>query len=318
MGTLNSIPSMSIQFGAINKGGIPTIYVFWQGYPSFDLTMAYYNGKWHRPMNLGMKMYSQPEAPDVWFGTKGQPEGVAWVGARNQLTYATSEDPTSKKSWKGPYNDHMTVNAWLSVADGGGGAEVAYWDGGGHLYAASFPFDQPEGKTGSKFGPCEFKSMGLLASAPSAVWFQGVQVDGAKGRAGRQNPSASGRGADASPTSGNCPVMYTTGNTSFGNSGFWIVCWDGHDKSNSNIYCMQWVQMDEPGKTILGPYREGSFGVLGSSPEVIQWPGDNLYTDNTSAFWQSSNGKQDLMWANIIPASRKATNLGYGPLSGGA
>lgn len=325
MGMLESVPSASVDVDRTGRGGAPYIYVFWEaGYPKYDLTEAYYDGSWHGPISLGMgKMLSGPAAPQAWFTSgdsvgpseRNQVEGVAWMGAQYRLMYATSDNPANRKSWKGPYYDGVTVASTPTVADGGGGAEVAFWDGtGNHLYAASFPFDWPElngGRT-AKFGPCEFDSMGVLGSNPSAAWFQGIQIGDGK-RGGPGGSPASG-GTTARVVSGNCPV--SGGIVSFGDQGSWQVCWSGDKPPGKNIYCMQWLQPPTAEQTIFGPTRLGNYGVLGSAPSVTEWPIDNLNSDATSAFWQGSNGAQDLYRAVIIPPSR-AVNLGFGPLSGG-
>ena len=328
MGTLGSVPSVSIDLDRTGKGGAPYIYVFWQGsYPKYDLMEAYYNGSWHRPIDLGMgPLYSRPAAPQGWFDSTDSlgaylskdGEGVAWMGKDQRLMYATSSNPTVKKSWKGPYYDGVTIGTPPTVADAGGGAEVAFWGGNNdHLYAASFPFDWPEGNTGStgKFGPCEFNSMGLLGSDPSAAWFQGTQIPGSSGHSvvsSARRPAVTA----AKLTSGKCPVMLT-GNVSFGVTGIWQVCWSGVKPPGKNIYCLQWLQPPSAAQTIFGPTREGSFGVLGSAPSVVQFPIDNFYSDDVFAFWQGSNSAQDLFRAVIFPPARHDTNLGFGPLSGG-
>lgn len=327
MGTLGSVPSVSIDLDRTGKGGAPYIYVFWQGtYPKYDLMEAYYNGTWHRPVNLGMgPLYSRPAAPQGWFDSSDSlgvylskdGEGVAWMGKDGRLMYATSGNPTVKKSWKGPYYDGVKIGTPPTVADAGGGAEVAFYGGDNqHLYATSFPFDWPEGNTGKtgKFGPCEFNSMGLLGSDPSAAWFEGTQLPGATSRHGAGESAV--RQPAAKVTSGKCPVMLT-GNVSFGVTGIWQVCWSGVKPPGKNIYCLEWVQPPSAARTVYGPTQRGNFGVLGSAPSVVQFPLDNTFSDDVFAFWQGSSSAQDLYRAAIVPTSRRATNLGFGPLSGG-
>jgi hypothetical protein len=294
--------------------------VFWESAgPKYDLMEAYFNGKWHGPINLGMgKLDSQPAAPQVWYesSASGNPNGevVAWTNNRDQLYYAKSDNPSVKRSWKGPYADRHIGNIGysLSVIDAGGGFDTAWWTGsGGHLYAADFPTD-PNGET---WGPCDF-GMGKLGSTPSVDWGPDLLPPGPP-------DEVTGNGAHDAPAAqkfadpgwkGNCPrKLYVTSKDWYGHAGEYTVCWGG-DTSKGGLYCMAWALFSSQGE-VAGPVKWGHMGVLGSAPSITRWP---YVVDSAISpmFWMSSTRAEDLMTAEFYPPT-KPINLGFGPIGPG-
>jgi hypothetical protein len=322
MGPLNSAPSLSLDWQKATSSGVPYQYVFWQGpAPKYDLMEAYFNGKWHGPLNLGMgKLGSAPAAPQVWYesSASGNPNGevVAWTNSQDQLYYARSDNPSVKSSWKGPYTDRHIGNIGysLSVIDGGGGFDTAWWAGpGDHLYAADFPTDP----NGAKWGPCDF-GMGKLGTTPSVDWGpdlfppSGPSVDSP----GNAEPGPAAKPKFGNPGwKGSCPRdVYATAKDWYGRAGEYTVCWGG-DTSKGGLYCMAWGLISGTKGEIAGPVKLGKMGVLGSAPSITRWP--YVVDSNLSPmFWMSSATNEDLITAQFYPPG-KPKNLGFGPIGPG-
>jgi hypothetical protein len=315
MGPLTSPPSASADVDLSHEAdqfGDPFLYVFWRGTHE-QLEEAYWTGRWHGPVNLGMgPLQSGPSSPSTWYepnegASKG--EAVAWM-RDDRLWYAYSSNPTNKRSWHGPFSRGVgTISSPPSTIDGGGGYESAWWEGqNGNLYSASLI-----NTNGVKFGACDF-GMGRIASTPSASWRRGLPTT-----------VASRRGARAatlhpSKVTGNCPRPQ--GHLSYGAFGGYGVCWAGevvNHKTKSGLWCMLWTDDGSainPTITVKGPVATGHLGLLGSAPSLASYP-EHITgpAADTDAFYMGSNANRDL-WVADLATGGHPRKLGFGPLSG--
>ena len=115
--TLGTTPTVAVSplQSAVGPGGhlYSWLYVYWAGASSsHDLYLAYWNGSWHGPVNLGMGpiKYQPTASSNGEIGTAG--ENVYWGGEDNNIYYAysTTYDATSASDYSGPhsasYNGH--------------------------------------------------------------------------------------------------------------------------------------------------------------------------------------------------------------------
>ena len=317
MGPLNSEPSLSLDYSLATSSNVPYQYVFWAGPgPHYDLMEAYFNGRWHGPINLGMGgVQSQPAAPRVWYSTavSGNPNGeaVAWTNARDQVLYATSSDPASKRSWKGPFTTKLgNVGYSLTAVDTGGSFESVWWEENGDLYAGNIPRIDRNGQT---WGPCNF-GMGVVGTTPSVVWVPWTLPD-IPGVHHDSQPSAESFNYHAPHWKGNCPAhLYPLSQDWYGAAGQYVACWGGAT-AKGQLYCMPWALVADTDGEVAGPLKIGNMGVLGSAPSITVWPYSvKFFTPITMlAFWMSSTAKEDLIAAQINPPS-KPKDLGFGPI----
>jgi hypothetical protein len=109
MGTLNSEPTVAVSVNQAFAGPGDDLfsgqYVFWRGTGSDDLWMAYWNGKWNGPIDLGMgPLGSGPTASDSGVAG-GQQIDIYWEGEDANVwnAYSTNQDPTGSGDYSGPH-----------------------------------------------------------------------------------------------------------------------------------------------------------------------------------------------------------------------
>jgi hypothetical protein len=108
MGPLGSEPTVAVSPTQVFAGPGGNLfsgqYVYWTGTgPAGHLWMAYWDGSWHGPIDLGMgALGSQPAASASDVGGR-QILNVYWEGNDGNVWYAYSTDPTNASSYSGPH-----------------------------------------------------------------------------------------------------------------------------------------------------------------------------------------------------------------------
>jgi hypothetical protein len=311
--------SMDADVHRIGPGprGDPYMYLFFVGGAKENLYEEYWSGRWHGPLDLGMgPIFDVPSGPSAWWHASTK-EAVAWMGFDDKLHYATSDNPTSRRSWHGPFTLKKAGNIASppSVVDAGGGAESVWWRGENYnLYSASLVANGP-----APYGPCDF-GMGSIRSMVSVIWGVGVPIT-PEGSGGGENYRGAGGVKDMVPAkvSGNCPKPFW-----FGQYGGYAACWNGEGgkKGGSGLWCMEWALVGDPMNPVdvlAGPFKEKNSKVLGSAPSLGFYPQLDVCPSNTCersqafAFWQSFDTKEDLIELNGT-TGKGPYNLGFGPL----
>ncbi len=291
MGPLGSEPTVAVSNQVFaGPGGEPfnAQYVYWQG-TNGDLYLAYWEGKWYGPVNLGgvaQDMCSQPGAAALatedglkivifWQGIGDSGSGDACTNdtSSTEMWYAfsTTDNPTADSDYLGPNLDSYAgiIGSSPSVTSTTEECNIAgfntcndlaviAWQGtDGGLWS-----EQWNVVSGNVTGPTEDTYAGGLGSPPSASGYvTNTQMDA------------------------------------------YDLVWQG---SGADHYL--WI----------GHYTNGSYtpvsdltisGTLGSAPTISDSPDGNSYV-----YWIGSGSAHDL-WLAEWNGSWTVTNLGMGPLA---
>lgn len=113
MGTLYSQPSVVTTNQ--DQNGHSWQYVYWEGGGQHNLWMAYYNGSWNGPYDIGKGPLNSDPSASLTISATAHPVVVTWTGTNDNIWYATSSTPWDKNSYSGP---NKAVNASTGHLEG--------------------------------------------------------------------------------------------------------------------------------------------------------------------------------------------------------
>lgn len=278
MGTLYSQPTVATTYQ--DHGGHSWQYVFWEGTgPNHNLFMAYWNGSWNGPFNLGDgPLGSAPTASYDVTATQGNEMVVSWAGTGGVMWYTRSTNPSDPASWPANPTKAMNTNGnpvgAISGAPSASGTcnndaactnDDVFWQGGDNtLWEATYLPDT------NQWRPNVHELDTTLGSAPSATPdFSVISGDAAdiawRGGGGDGNlwfwpltdPNAKPINLGMGDLGSAPAITFNDVNGTVNSS--WYFFWKG--TGNNDLFEAYMA----PGKNLQGPINLG-FGPIGANP----------------------------------------------------